>query len=170
MTLPMMIACSSDDEGEENSRSNVDTNAYTAQEIVDLLTGKWIIYGKFEGYYIIKNLDMREEFEYTGTIEFKADKKVKIQSDKIPVKIVRNGQVEEIYHSLNNMFDSYSIYKKEGRNYISFNEKNPNSISLFSYDYQIESLDKNTFKLILDQDILYEDNVIGHVHMTMISG
>ena len=62
MALPTIVACSSDDD-------NNDTSNYTEAEIVELLTGKWEIYGevKVTDYETQKTITDN----YKGTIELK---------------------------------------------------------------------------------------------------
>ena len=70
MALPLLVACG--DDNDDNSAT-----AYTEAEIVELLTGKWEVYGEYKA----TNYDTKESFadNYKGTIEFKADKSVRFK-------------------------------------------------------------------------------------------
>ena len=59
---------------------------------------------------------------------------------------------------LNNGSSGYSILKKEGKSYITFNA--------LARDFQIMSLSKNTFKFVYDET--YESGSV-HFYVTMIS-
>ena len=71
MVFPMMVAC-----GDDNDDGG-GASEYTEAEIVELLTGKWEVYGEYQA----TNYDTKESFtdNYKGTIEFKADKSVRFK-------------------------------------------------------------------------------------------
>lgn len=168
MALPLLVACG--DDNDDNSAT-----AYTEAEIVELLTGKWEVYGEYKA----TNYDTKESFadNYKGTIEFKADKSVRFKVTdgtkyKTSYTITIDGQTFEyeyeyyIEEQIIENYSKYSVLKKGGRNYISFgSSSNP-------YNFEIVSLKKNTFMLKLDRDLDNPENkskVLGHEYMTIIS-
>lgn len=158
MALPMLVACG--DDNDDNS-----STAYTEAEIVELLTGKWEVYGECKA----TNYDTKESFadKYKGTIEFKADKSVKFKvtdGTKYKTSYTYDGKTYEYEYYIEEGFvtSKYTVLKKGGKNYISFG----------SYAFEIVSLKKNTFMLRIDEEV-YDDNnkskLLGHVYMTIIS-
>ena len=153
LMMPMLTSCGGDD-GDSSGSVN-----YTSDEIVELLTGKWEVYGHVKmtssNTDIIENIDG----DYTGTIEFLDTKKVKVNSSviqeikqtdtdgsKYTVKITLRDFISDYY--------KYSIIRKNGAAYISFgtgDENRPNH-------YKIVSLTKNSFKLIRDETRQLGDN------------
>ena len=170
MTLPMMVACG--DDNDDNGASD-----YTEAEIVELLTGKWEVYGEvkvnvYETEGTILETDKITD-NYKGTIEFKADKSVKFKitdATKQKASYTSDGQTHEYEYYIEDAFIDdyykYTILKKNGKNYISFgSSSNP-------YAFEIVSLTKTTFMLRLDDDIINSENKskpLGHVYMTMVS-
>lgn len=164
MALPMLVACG--DDNDDNSAT-----AYTEAEIVELLTGKWEVYGEFK----FTNYNTKESFadNYKGTIEFKADKSVRFKvtdGTKYKTTYTYDGKTYEyefyVEEQIIDNYSKYSVLKKGGRNYISFgSSSNP-------YNFEIVSLKKNTFMLRLDRDVDNPENkskVLGHEYMTIIS-
>ena len=143
--LPMMVACSSDS---DDNGSSIDL---TAEEIKEILTGKWEVYGEYNWTITHPNHYPQEKTgKYEGTIHFYKNKDIK--TNGIPV----------IAGSLN---DYYNIKKKNGKNYLLFIDRNREI-----REYEIVSLTKTTFRLVCNEDINdKKDGVIGHVYMTMIS-
>ena len=152
LMMPMLTSCG--DDGDSSESVN-----YTSDEIVELLTGKWEVYGHVKitssNTDIIENIDG----DYTGTIEFLDTKKVKVNSpviqeikqtdtdgSKYTVKLTLRDFISDYY--------KYSIIRKNGASYISFgtgDENRPNH-------YKIVSLTKNSFKLIRDDTWQMGDN------------
>ena len=88
LVLPIMVACSSDDD---------DEMSYTSDEIVEILNGKWGVSGDFR--FIFKDGDkmMTKEGNYTGTIEFKKDQKYAVQSTPLyEYEYTFNGKKETV--------------------------------------------------------------------------
>ena len=165
MVFPMMVAC-----GDDNDDGG-GASAYTEAEIVELLTGKWEVYGEYQA----TNYDTKDSFadKYKGTIEFKSDKSVKFKvtdGTKYKTSYTYDGKTYEyeyyIEEQIIDNYSKYSVLKKGGRNYISFgSSSNP-------YNFEIVSIKKNTFMLRLDRDVDNPENkskVLGHEYMTIIS-
>ena len=168
MALPIMVAC-----GDDND--NINNNGapdYTEAEIIELLTGKWEVYGEL----VATAYETNETFtdNYKGTIEFKTNKSVEFKitdaTKKKKYSIKYEGQTYELesYYEEEFVDDyyKYTILKKNGKNYISFGS------SSISYAFEIVSLTKTTFMLRLDDEIINKDNKskpLGHVYMTMVS-
>ena len=118
MSMPLMVACSSSSDDEDGGDVS-----YTESEIVELLTGTWYVSGEIKAV----NKGKRTEGNYTGTIEFKANKSFK---SSITSKCTRNDVHKEgeddnemIDDTIDLILDNdykYSIVKKEGKNYIVF--------------------------------------------------
>ena len=168
LTLPLLTSCGGDD-GDSSGSVN-----YTSDEIVELLTGKWEVYGHVKttssNTDVIENIDG----DYTGTIEFLDTKKVKVNSPVIQeIKQTDPDGSKHTYKITLRDFISdyykYSIIRKNGAAYISFgtgDEKWPNH-------YKIVSLTKNSFKLIRDDTWQMGDNQKNpytvHFEITIIS-
>lgn len=159
MALPMMMACGSDKDDEGGSNVN-----YTTDEIVEMLTGKWGIYGHVK---CTTSQENTSDFtgDYTGTIEFTSDRKFTLSTSKMPYK--NHGETFEI--TLENIIDSYGSYtilKKNGKNYIQLEHNKDNRFS-----FLIQSLTPNSFKLVEDEDITLEyytgDHYENHEIITM---
>ena len=168
-TLPLMVACGDDDSD--------NTTNLTTEEIVNMLTGNWAIKGTvrvdYEDYYLAlegdnsgtKDYDLKWEGDYTGTIEFKENKGCDIQTSKI---LLRDSQGNIWRDKGNNSFscslsyliyeDKYSVLRKNGKSYITFGKQS----------FQIVALNKNSFKLVEDEDL---DGYGGtkHYYITIIS-
>ena len=163
MALPMMVACGSDKDDEGGSNVN-----YTTDEIVEMLNGKWAISGHVKCTSNQKDIS---DFtgDYTGTIEFTSDQRFTLSSSKMPYKI--QGDVVDL--PLENILvnkGTYTILKKNGKNYVQLKDYS------LSFNFLIQSLSKNSFKLVEDEDITfdyytgdhYEDNTM-HYYITMYS-
>ena len=155
MVLPIFVAC-----GDDNDDGGA--TAYTESEIVELLTGKWEVYGEFK---VTNDNNESVSDNYKGTIEFKADKSVKF-------KVTEGTKYKDFEEKILNN-SKYSVLKKGGRNYISFDSSlDPYNYFIVSYNFEIVSLKKNTFMLKLDRDVDDSDNIsklLGHVYMTIVS-
>ena len=160
-----LTACG--DDNDNNGASN-----YTEAEIIELLTGKWEVYGDVK--VTVYETDETFTDSYKGNIEFKADKSVKFKiTDGTKQKYsytAIDGQTYEYEYYIEEAFidnyNKYTILKKSGKNYISFGS------SSNSYAFEIVSLTKNTFVLRIDDDIFNSDNkskAAGHVYMTIVS-
>jgi hypothetical protein len=166
LIVPVMVACGDDDDSDGGG-----TSAFTESEIVELLTGKWEVYGECE----FTNYDTKESFSdnYIGNIEFKADKTLKFkvsEGTKYSDTYTYDGQTYNYdYYIEEAIIDTntkYSVLKKGGRNYISLGSSSD------PFNFEIVSLTKNTFKLKLNYDVYDPDNkarVIGKIYMTIIS-
>lgn len=165
LALPMLTACGGDDDG---GGGNGGAN-YTSEEIVELLTGKWAIYGHAK----LTDIEgLLKEGDYTGTIEFKSDQKFTVTSSTLFEfeGISANGQVSNFPITLKDLLDNYrpySVLKKNGKTYISFGD------STLPMTFQIQSITKSSFKLVLDENV-YDSNdkskVVGHIYISMIAG
>lgn len=168
MALPIMVACGDDDDNDDNN-NNIGAS-YTEAEIVELFTGKWEVYGEVKATFY--EADETYTDNYKGTIEFKADKSVKFKvTDGTKYKYTDDGQPYETEYYvaeilIGNNF-KYTVLKKGGKNYISFDYS-----SIDSYPFEIVSITKNTFMLRLDDDIIDYENKskpLGHIYMTIVS-
>lgn len=160
MTMSTMIACSGSDDEDGGGVS------YTESEIIELLSGTWEVYGELKE--VESETGKRLEGTYTGKIEFKANQKI---SRSFTSNCTRNDfhiEGENDNSLMNSMINnvigsyySYKIIKKDGKIFIAFNNDN--------YYFEIRSLNKNTFKFVLDEDIEYNGTIYGHVYMTVVS-
>ena len=160
MALPMMMACGSDKDDEGGSNVN-----YTTDEIVEMLNGKWAISGHVK---CTSNQKDVSDFtgDYTGTIEFTSDRKFTLSSSQIPFK-VQGETYETTLEGILYDKGTYTILKKNGKNYVQLDS---------FYNFLIQSLSKNSFKLVEDEDIIfgyytgdhYEDRSM-HYYITMYS-
>ena len=157
MALSSMVACSSSDDEDGGGVS------YTESEIVELLTGKWGVSGDLK---VVENETGKVlEGNYTGHITFSSSKSISTGSTS---HCTRNdfdteGLSDDSYmnHQIfyNYFFGSrYEIVKKDGKIYICIG---PYSQNLF----EIVSLNKNSLKLVLNQD--WKNGT--HVYMTVVS-
>ena len=165
MALPTIVACSSDDD-------NNDTSNYTEAEIVELLTGKWEIYGEVKVTHYETQTTITDN--YKGTIELKNNKSVYFRiTDATKQKASYteyNGKTYEYEYYIEDVLIhdnyKYTILKKNGKNYIFFGgTSNP-------YPFEIVSLTKTTFLLRLDEEVIDKRNntkSLGHLYMTMVS-
>ena len=155
----MVEACSSDDD-------NGDDISYTSNEIIEILTGKWEIYGHVR---ISGDTDRKVDSDYTGIIEFKADQKYNAKSSIISTTGINNinGETytwdEDLYDYLGDAsYHKYSIIRKNDRYYIEFAHAT----------FQIMSLTKKSFKLIMDEDVAWgslDDPHYAHQYISIIS-
>ena len=150
--LPIFVACSSDDDSS-------DVNL-TSDEIVTLLKGKWEVSGELRA----NNTEIGETFNgrYKGTIEFKDNQKftfVVTEGDKYYTDDI-SIYLEEV---LVNDNYKYSTLKKDGKNYIAFGSNNQ------PYNFEIISLKKNSFNLVLNTDNVVNKKTVGRIYMTMYS-
>ena len=134
--MPAFVSCSSDDdEGALN---------YTSEEIVEMLTGKWAIKGKF----IINSVEgNKKQGEYSGEISFsKSDKGIWVS--KYRCKTINVDDLEFNLIKYSSSYDSYSKYevmRKDSKLYLSL----PGNSRYLNF--QIISISKTSFKLILDE-------------------
>ena len=158
ITMLSCVACSSDDEKIE----------YTSDEIIDMLEGSWVIGGDLS---IISNSSEVANLSdsYKGTITFERGTS-RINSY---IKITEtNTDVDDYHYKPEGMFISQSgfkgcckILKKEGKPYIQFGSDGSYYLGLF----EIVSLSKTSFKMVLDEDYENLSNWEKgcHVHMTL---
>ena len=134
--MPIFVACSSDDDSS-------DVNL-TSDEILTLLKGKWEVSGEFRA----NDTEAGKTFDsrYKGTIEFKDNEKY-IFSVTEGEKY--NSSSTYLVEGIVNNRNYYTTLKKDGKNYISFRSR-------YSYsDFEIVSLNKNSFKLVLNTNNVY---------------
>ena len=158
-----LTACGGDDDG---GGSGGDIN-YTSDEIIEMLTGKWEVYGHAK-CVSDKAEAPNFDIDYTGTIEFTKEQRAKAKSsvwyeEKIgdfTAKITLGSFIDDYY--------KYKITRKNGVTYISFgSDHSPN-------DFKIVSLTKTSFKLVLNKDFQVDEPMISgaytsHVEITVIS-
>ena len=135
MVLPMMVACGGDDDNNNNNNLS-----YTSDEIVELLTGTWAIQGE---YRCAENENTTNAFHYTAQIQFKANKSFQVKN--LTIDETKATVFLSNYHG-------YEIIKKEGKTYITFvlYENIGNGTAYRKEDFQIVSLNKNSFQLIYE--------------------
>lgn len=145
-----IYSCSSDDD--ESKEIN-----YTADEIAQILKGKWAIKG-----ICIYDLDCYDEIfddihyynktdtTYKGEIEFYDNMKYKSETSYFNYK-------DQVLSSFIGNYDSYKVLKKNGETYISFS----------MLDMKVLYLNKNKFKLLYDGVRGYRDK--GHLYLTIES-
>ena len=161
-----LTACGSDDDGGSGGSVN-----YTSDEIIELLKGKWEVYGHVKrtssNTDIVENIDG----DYTGDIEFKDGQKVRVNSSTIQMVKMKVGGLYQDYPLTLDFFidesSKYKIIRKNGAAYISFKPD-----SKFPYDYKIVSLNKNSFKLVMDEVKQAESDGVSytlHYEITVIS-
>ena len=145
MVLPIMVACGDDDDNVGNGIS------YTESEIVEILTGKWGING-----FVRISTDGGEKIEgdYTGTVEFTNDQKYIFKCS-----VIEGTQISLSSLIEGNNYQKYSVLRKNGNSYITFG-----SSSNYK-SFQIVSINKNSFKLIEDEDMPSS----LHYYITIIS-
>ena len=150
-------SCNSDDD--ENGLAEL-----THNQIIELLEGKWEVYGELK--CITKGINF--DGKYKGLIEFYGDKKFKfsvIEGDKFSSVTNNLGEISPVYleEYIVDDYYNYTILKKNGKNYIVFGS------TYYPYNFEIVSLKTNSLKLILNQDVIDDEQVTGHLYMTMIS-
>lgn len=167
VALPLIVSCGDDDNATD----------LTTEEIVNMLTGKWDIKGTVRVDYVYsdivlegdytgtKDYDLKWEGDYTGTIEFTENKDCYIHnSSKIYLRDKQGNIYRENGISLTSelsyfLEEKYSILRKNGKTYIAFGKQS----------FQIVSLNKNSFKLLEDEDIDYGYGETVHYYITIIS-
>ena len=156
MAMPMMVACG-DDDGDNGGNGF----SYTEAEIVEILTGKWTIYG----HCIITNTDGNKfEDDYTGTVEFTDAKKYIFESSDIFFEGENLGDIIG-----GNNYHKYSILRENGKYYIVFD------CGMYVYQhFQVVSLTKTTFKLVEDEDLFFYSSAgnkdrKAHYYITIVS-
>ena len=149
------ISCSSD--GDDDGSAS-----YTSDQIVALLKGKWDIYGHVN--VALSGSDRYIDGDYTGTIKFTNAQEYIITSSEIPYELDGKNYNTNLSEILGSYFN-YSIFKKDGKNYISF----VNGM----YNFQIQSLQEKSFKFVEDEYIESKDpygkNVTVYCNITMFS-
>lgn len=163
MMLPIMVACTSDDDGEGGG-----IISYTEAEIVEMLKGQWAIKGEIS---IENPIGGKNKADYSGTITFSVKNDRHFVSDLSPVTLFKDDQKKVALKRLivvgsTSSSDDYKILRKESKTYIRFRSYYGNGGYV---TFQILSLSKNSFKLVLDEIINDDEWNLGHVHMTMIS-
>lgn len=153
LVLPIMVACSSDDD---------DEMSYTSDEIVEILNGKWGISGEFRVIFPDGDKMVTKEGNYTGTIEFKKDQKYTVQSTTLfEYEFTFNGKKENRKYTLEKLLygSTYSLLKKGGEYYITFGSSD-------YFSFKIISLNKKSFKLVLDE---YYEKSNETIFLTIVS-
>lgn len=167
--ISLSLTACGDDDGSSGSVN------YTSDEIIEMLTGKWEVYGHAKvtssDTQICENLDG----DYTGTVEFTKEQRAKAKSSVIGEESVSmDGQTYTEKVTLADFISDYYKYKitrKNGAVYITFGSDE------YPYNYKIVSLTKTSFKLVCD-DIHHfkyigiggkEVSVDFHYEITIIS-
>ncbi len=162
MTMSTMVACSSSSDDEDGGGVS-----YTESEIVELLSGTWKVSGDLK--VVEKETGKVLEGNYDGNITFTSSQKVIFGSTS---NCTRNDFDTQDYsdnnrfmnHKVNSQYilcstyRDYEIVKKNGKIHLDLSPYH-------KYFFEIVSLNKNTFKLVLNQDC--DDGT--HVYMTVIS-
>ena len=166
-------SCGSDDDGDSNDGTAA---SYTEQEIMDILKGEWEVSGNLS---ITFNKEENQKYnfsgEYTAQLTFDPkDKNTKtykfeiLEGDKMSVSDYDSDFYPEeafisIYTGSYN-YKPYKLVKKNGNYYVVFRD---------DYYFEIQSITKTSFRMVLDQDIENtlsgNKEVIGHAHMTLYS-
>ena len=156
LTVPMMVACSDDEE------EQID---YTSSEIIDILLGGWDVHGSLKITSNDKNFETVTD-NFKGTIEFKQSSSGYLS---YMFRITENdldNKPEGRFISHNSQKGCYKIAKKEGNPYVHFgSDGDYYNTGLF----KIVSLTKSKFKMVLDEDYKDYDGIEKHVYMTLIS-
>ena len=144
-----------------NDDDNNGASNYSEAEIVELITGKWEVYGKFK----VTDYETKKTItdNYKGTIEFTTNKSVKFK-----ITDGTKQKISGIEYYIENAFisdnDKYTIMRKYDKNFISFGSSGN------QFAFEIVSLTKTTFMLRLDEEINdTKSKAIGHIYMTMVS-
>lgn len=165
MALPLMVAC-----GDDDSDSNDGTAAaYTEQEIMDILIGSWDVSGNLTITFNDKEYQEKNfSGEYTGELTFDPNE----TNEKTYIyKIFGGDKLSDYYPEVlfikNNYPYSYNLIRKDGNNYIKFDSSD-------DCYFEIQSLTKTSFRLVLDQDLKYynsetKERIVYHVRMTINS-
>ena len=165
MVLPMMVACSGDDNSNDGSAA-----AYTEEEIMSILKGGWDVSGNLTITY--NSTESGEDIfdDYEAYIEFDPFNKnsrtyfFKVNNGKVIIKAETHSYHPErlfIYESMAKG-NGYKIIRKSEKYYINFTKTEP-------YNFEIQSLTKKSFRMVLDDDLIEDGKVIGHVRMTLNS-
>lgn len=165
IALPMLVACSSDDDGNDGSAA-----AYTEEEIMSILKGAWDVSGNLTITYNSAQFGEDIFDEYEGYIEFDPFNKnsrayfFKVNNGKVIIETTNYSYHPErifIYESMAKG-NGYKLIRKSEKYFINFTKTEP-------YDFEIQSLTKKSFRMVLDEDLYENGKVIGHVRMTLNS-
>ncbi len=145
--FPIFIACNNDDDSGEIN--------LTSDEIVSFLKGKWVVSGELR----YSNAENGENFinHYKGTIEFDDNHKFAfsvIEGNKYGGSICLEKKIVDDYYG-------YSLLKKDKKSFIVFTNGSSN--------FEIVSLKKNSFRLVLNKDKFVDNKKVEHIYMTMDS-
>ena len=160
ITLPMMVACGGD-EGQESKNNGIVDN-YTIEEIKNMLSGEWNVYGTLD---LTNTDDKIGDFNqnYKGIVTITDEGKSSIYLKLIVTEgkayTISNGK--PVFAEESMTAGKCTIMKKNGNYHI--------ETSTTKYKFEIVSIKNTAFKLALEQDIIINNKVEGHVHMTMIT-
>ena len=155
MQIVCFGSCSSDSDGSDGEVS------YTSDEIVEILTGRWSIKGQINW----ENQSQTDAGEYTGSIEFsKSEKRNWVSYLDAPVTYEKSGEKSNLNKIIRSRragsdYEKYEVMRSNGKMYLCL----PTSSGY--WPFQIRSMNKNSFKLVLDEPLTSG----GRLYVTMIS-
>ena len=166
MMLPVMVACGGDDDDIDGGGIT-----YTEAEIFDILNGQWAIKGEINTED--QNGEKRKA-DYSGKITFSVSGKNHYVSDLSDITMVDDGTKKlnflrnfiRVGSSTFKDYLAYRVLKKDSKTYLCFQSYLGDNGCL---NYQILSLNKNSFKLVLDYNVYSDNKNLGRIYMTMIS-
>lgn len=174
MMLPLLVSCGGDSNDDGDGGYGI---AYTVEEIANILKGTWNVFGNTE----YNNYDRNETFvnSYKGTIKFGGSDYQSVKFDLTEGKKYEytytytdpttGTQTTDTFSRyiekslFDGTYNKYSIVKMNGKNYLVIGSPEQ------PWYFEIQRLNKNSFKLVIDQDINYDGIKLGHIYMTMES-
>ena len=156
LTMLMFISCSSNDD-------SMDVNL-TPAEIKALLEGTWTVNGELR----VSNSKQKESFDgrYKGMIEFKGNKYTFKVTEGDKYTVVEDYSIYLAEAIVCHTYE-YSIVKIDGKKYIKF--RTHLGVPSGTFNFEIVSLNNNSFKLILDTDNVVDNEKVGRIYMSMYS-
>lgn len=166
MMLPLMVACGSDDDNGNDGTAA----AYTEEEIMSILKGGWDVSGNLTVTYNSTEFgeDIYDNYEaYIEFDPFNSNARAyffEVKKGDVIIKASGYSYHPERLYVYESMAkgNGYKFLRKNEKCYINFTKTEP-------YNFEIQSLTKKSFRLVLDEDINEGGKVIGHVHMTLNS-
>ena len=165
MAMPMMVACGGDDSNGNDSNDGTAAN-YTEQEVMDILKGEWDVSGYLNVTYNDEEYQKNNySGEYTAKLIFDpSNNNKKSYYYKIDKSLEAANYVSSILGT-SGVYYQYSLIKKNSKYY--FYRSN------YHDEFEIQSLSKTSFRMVLDQDkyFLSDNNTkhTYHVRMTISS-
>lgn len=158
-----MVACGGDD-NEQNSWNDETAINYTIDEIKEILSGEWNVYGNISITYLEeKEKDFTQD--YKGIITFTNEEK-----DFISAKLkVTEGKAYFVSGNGQTYFAENQLIPGGKCTIIKINGKTYNLQTTLGSRFEIISISKSSFKMVLENDITSDGKVIGHTHMTVYS-